>query len=107
VRRFAITHMCAMLIHFCVVMINVLRTHDTSPMTNEVLKEKTLVAVSTSPNSKFKFKMNDFQLATIVVSFVSDRFLLPSEPSNAIDIKIPVWPAGDCKEAGHPHLGRP
>jgi hypothetical protein len=88
-------------------MINVLRTHDTSPMTNEVLKEKTLVAVSTSPNSKFKFKMNDFQLATIVVSFVSDRFLLPSEPSNAIDIKIPVWPAGDCKEAGHPHLGRP
>jgi hypothetical protein len=51
--------------------------------------------------------MNDFQLATIVVSFVSDRFLLPSEPSNAIDIKIPVWPAGDCKEAGHPHLGRP
>ena len=67
-------------------MINVLRTHDTSPMTNEVLKEKTLVAVSTSPNSKFKFKMNDFQLAIIVVSFVSDRLLLPSEPSNAIDL---------------------
>ena len=40
-------YMCAMLIHFCVVMINVLRTHDTSPLTNEVLREKTLVAVST------------------------------------------------------------
>ena len=46
-RRFAVTRMCAMLVHFCVVMINVLRTHDTSPMTNEVLKEKTLVAVRT------------------------------------------------------------
>ena len=38
-------------------------------------------------------------LSIIVISFVSDRLLLPSEPSNAIDLKIPVWQATARRQA--------
>jgi hypothetical protein len=79
VRRFAIHNVCYVDPFLCRY---VLRTHDTSPLTNEVLKEKTLVAVL----PQLQVKLNDFQLSITVVSFVSDRLVLPSEPSNAIDL---------------------
>ena len=96
-RRFAITHMCAMLIQFCVVMISVLRTHDTSPMTNEVLKEKTLVAVRTLPHLRDKAEL---------LSARNYRCLVRIGPTLAVLLRavechrpLPAWQATARRQA--------
>ena len=93
VRRFAIHNVCYVDPFLCRY---VLRTHDTSPMTNEVLKEKTLVAVRTLAQLRDKAEL---------LSASNYRCLVRVGPSlaalRAVECHrpLPVWQATARRQA--------